>query len=226
MAMFGYSTAERIDRGNELEMEPVSGCGDAASIALTPWKSSYAEVGLNKTEALNQFLSRMERHSFIMSQIATRNREDSLDIVQDAMMGFIRHYTSRPEEEWKPLYYRVLNSRIRDWQRRNIVRSRFRAWLGFFGDETDDAEDPLERIADSSSPDPAQRLILDDSTEAVRVALRTLPFRQRQAFLLRAWEGMDVRETALAMGCSEGSVKTHYSRAVHTLRGLLEEYRP
>jgi DNA-directed RNA polymerase specialized sigma24 family protein len=144
MAMFGYSTAERIDRGNELEMEPVSGCRDAASISLTPWKSSNAEVGLNKTEALNQFLSRMERHSFIMSQIATRNREDSLDIVQDAMMGFIRHYTSRPEERGNRFITGFLNSRIRDWQRRNIVRSRFRAWLGFFGDETDDAEDPGE----------------------------------------------------------------------------------
>jgi RNA polymerase sigma-70 factor (ECF subfamily) len=226
MAMCGYSLAGQKDRENGMVMEPASSCFDSGDVALTPWKSSYAEVSLNSTEALNQFLGRMERHSFIMSQIATRNREDSLDIVQDAMLGFVRHYASRPEDEWKPLYYRVLNSRIRDWQRRNIVRSRFRAWLGFFGDETEEAEDPLERIADSSSPDPAQRLILDDSAEAVRVALRTLPLRQRQAFLLRAWEGMDVKETALAMGCSEGSVKTHYSRAVHALRGLLEEYRP
>lgn len=160
-----------------------------------------------------------------MSQMATRNREDSLDIVHDAMLGFIRHYVSRPEEEWKPLYYRVLNSRIRDWQRRNIVRSRFRAWLGFPGDEGEDKADPLESFADNTTPDPAKQLMLDDATEAIKVALRTLPFRQRQAFLLRAWEGMDVKETAQAMGCSEGSVKTHYSRAVHTLRGLLEEHR-
>jgi RNA polymerase sigma-70 factor (ECF subfamily) len=223
MAIFGYSPARLADRWNEVETGPVGSCRDAGSIA---WKSSYAEVGLNSTEALNQFLARVERHSFIMSQMAKRNREDSLDIVQETMLGFIRHYSSRPEEEWKPLYYRVLNSRIRDWQRRNIVRSRFRAWLGFGDDDPNDAEDPLERIADSSSPNPAERLILNDSTEAVRGALRKLPMRQRQAFLLRAWEGMDVRETALAMGCSEGSVKTHYSRAVHALRGLLEEYRP
>lgn len=222
MAIFGYSPAKLADRWNEVETEPVSG-RYAGSVAR---KSSCAEVGLKRTEALNRFLAGVERHSFVMSQIATRNREDSLDIVQDTMMGFIRHYSSRPEEEWKPLYYKVLNSRIRDWQRRNIVRSRFRAWLGFGDDDPNDAEDPLERIADSSSPNPAERVILNDSTEAVKGAVRKLPLRQRQAFLLRAWEGMDVRETALAMGCSEGSVKTHYSRAVHTLRGLLEEYRP
>ncbi len=198
--------------------------GSIISFALA--KVSSREARLDSREALNQFLSRIERHSFIMAQMATRNREDSLDIVHDAMLGFIRHYTSRPEEEWKPLYYRVLNSRIRDWQRRNMVRSRFRAWLGFPGDEAEKSADPLDAIADTSMPDPAERLLLDDAAAAVKAALRTLPFRQRQAFILRAWEGLDVRETACAMGCSEGSVKTHYSRAVHTLRGLLEEYRP
>jgi RNA polymerase sigma-70 factor (ECF subfamily) len=189
-------------------------------------KSSCREVGLDTTETLNRFLGDIERHSFMMAQMATGNREESLDIVHDAMFGFIKRYTARPQEEWKPLYYRVLNSRIRDWQRRSMVRNRFRAWFGFSDEDGDESGDPFERIADSSTPDPAEQIIRGDAVAAVRAALGTLPLRQRQAFLFRAWEGMDVRETAYAMGCSEGSVKTHYSRAVHTMRGLLEEYRP
>lgn len=197
-----------------------------AELTATIGKPSYREVTLESTEALNRFLGNVERQSFIMAQMATRNHDDSLDIVHDAMFGFLKRYTSRPEEEWKPLYYRVLNSRIRDWQRRAVVRGRFRAWLGFAGDEEDEAADPLEKFPDISTPDPAAQIILNDAADAIKTALRSLPLRQREAFLLRAWEGMDVRETAYAMGCSEGSVKTHYSRAVHTLRGLLEEHRP
>jgi RNA polymerase sigma-70 factor (ECF subfamily) len=193
---------------------------------IVPCKTSYREVGLDTTETLNRFLGDIERHSFIMAQIATRNREESLDIVHDAMFGFIKRYSSRPEEEWKPLYYRVLNSRIRDWQRRSIVRNRFRAWFGCSDQDGEDPSDPFERIADKSTPDPAEQIIRGDAVEAIKAALGRLPLRQRQAFLFRAWEGMDVRETAYVMGCSEGSVKTHYSRAVHTMRGLLEEYRP
>ncbi len=193
---------------------------------IVPCKASCREVGLDSTETLNRFLGDIEKHSFLMAQIATGNREESLDIVHDAMFGFLKRYCTRPEEEWKPLYYRVLNSRIRDWQRRSAVRNRLRAWFGFSDEDGDDPADPFDKIADNSSPDPAEQMIRGDTVEAIKSALRTLPLRQRQAFLLRAWEGMDVRETAYAMGCSEGSVKTHYSRAVHTMRGLLEEHRP
>ncbi len=193
---------------------------------IVPCKTSCREGVLDTTESLNRFLGNIERHSFVMAQIATGNREESLDIVHDAMFGFIKRYTTRPEEEWKPLYYRVLNSRIRDWQRRTMVRNRFRAWFGTSAEDGDESSDPFERIADNSTPDPAEQIIRGDAVDAIKSALRTLPLRQRQAFLFRAWEGMDVKETACAMGCSEGSVKTHFSRAVHTMRGLLEEYRP
>ncbi|HET6421890.1 MAG TPA: RNA polymerase sigma factor [Geobacteraceae bacterium] len=188
-------------------------------------KPSYMEVGLDSAEALNHFLGGVERHSFAIAQISTGNREDSLDIVHDAMLGFVRKYSLRPAEEWKPLFYRVLYSRIRDWQRRSMVRNRFRAWFGIGGEDGEDAGDPLDNVADISSPDPAREVMRKDAGEAIRNSLRELPVRQRQAFLLRAWEGMDVKDTACAMGCSEGSVKTHYSRAVHTLRDLLEEHR-
>jgi RNA polymerase sigma-70 factor (ECF subfamily) len=118
-----------------------------------------------------------------------------------------------------------LQSRIRDWYRRSRVRRRWRIWLDR-GQKSDGqaGEDPLATVADPKAHNPADRAILADSAAALDSALRTLTLRQQQAFLLRTWEGMSVRETAAAMRCSEGSVKTHYSRAVHALRKLLEAY--
>ena len=181
---------------------------------------------LDSDGALNRFLSDIERRAFSMAQFSANNTEDALDIVQDAMFNFVRRYAEQPEEEWKPLFYKVLNSRIRDWQRRSAVRSRFRAWFGFAGEKNDETNNPFDLIADSATPDPAAQLLWNDAADTLKTALRSLPLRQRQAFLLRVWEGLDVARTALAMGCSEGSVKTHFSRAVHSLRGLMEEYRP
>lgn len=181
---------------------------------------------LYHTGALNRFLTDIERRAFSMAHFSAHNTEDALDIVQDAMLDFVRRYAVRPEVEWKPLFYKVLNSRIRDWQRRSAVRSRFRAWFGFFGENTDEPSDPIDSIADTATRDPATQLLLNDIADTLKTGLCSLPLRQRQAFLLRVWEGLDVAGTALAMGCSEGSVKTHYSRAVRALRGMLEEHRP
>lgn len=159
-----------------------------------------------------------------MARLATSNADEALDLVQDAMLDFVKRYTARPESEWRMLFYRILQSRITDWYRRSSVRNRFRHW--FAADDNDEAEDPLENIADPAAPDPADVVLRRFTAEAVEGAVRKLPLRQRQAFLFRAWEGLDVAQTASAMGCSEGSVKTHYSRAVHALRGMLEEFRP
>ncbi len=183
------------------------------------------ELPLDPTEALNSFLAEVERRAFKMAFFAIGNSDDALDVVQDAMLVFVKRYAARPAAEWGVLFHKTLQSRITDWHRRSSVRSRFRAWLGGTDQEAED-EDPIDRIPDTMAPDPAQQLLHRDLGEAIERALRTLPLRQQQAFLLRAWEGLDVAETAFAMGCSEGSVKTHYSRAVHTMRALLEEFRP
>lgn len=159
-----------------------------------------------------------------MARFATSNSDEALDLVQDAMLDFVKRYTGRPEAEWYVLFYRILQSRITDWYRRASVRNRFRHW--FAVDDNDEGEDPLNNIADPAAPDPAEMMVRRSVAEDLEKAVRRLPLRQRQAFLLRAWEGFDVAQTAAAMGCSEGSVKTHYSRAVHTLRTFLEEYRP
>lgn len=166
----------------------------------------------------------MERRAFKIALLATANSDEALDVVQDAMLAFVKRYASRPTGEWGVLFHRTLQSRITDWHRRMSVRNRFRGWLGG-NDQDPDDEDPINTVADTATPDPVRQMMRRDLGAAIENALRTLPLRQQQAFLLRAWEGFDVAETAFAMGCSEGSVKTHYSRAVHTLRNHLEEFR-
>jgi RNA polymerase sigma-70 factor (ECF subfamily) len=182
---------------------------------------SLSAGGLYLKEALDRFLAGVERRAFKMAKFASRNTDEALDLVQEAMFDFVRRYSTRPEEEWKPLFYRILQSRITDWQRRGMVRRRFLVWLGR-GDKEEAEEDPLQSLPDRTSPNPFDRAVRRQQMEVLEKSIRSLPLRQQQAFLLRAWEGMDVAEAAFAMGCSQGTVKTHYSRAVHTLRGLLE----
>jgi RNA polymerase sigma-70 factor, ECF subfamily len=173
-----------------------------------------------RSRALNQFLAGVELKAFKIAQAALRHEDDALDAVQDAMLQLARAYSGRPEQEWKPLFYRILENRIRDMQRRRSVRGRVMAWLPLRGEDDDDELDP---IAQAPSPEPqvVRRLELDEAVGALERALEQLPRRQQQAFLLRTLEGLDVAETAAAMGCSEGSVKTHYFRAVQALRAQL-----
>ena len=175
-----------------------------------------------RSRALNQFLAGVELKAFKIAQAALRHEDDALDAVQDAMLQLVRAYAHRPAEQWKPLFYRILENRIRDMQRRRTVRGRVIAWLPFRGDEGDDEPDPIAQ-APSPEPQPPRRLELDQAVAGLEKALGELPGRQRQAFLLRALEGLDVAETAAAMGCSQGSVKTHYFRALQALRAQLGE---
>jgi RNA polymerase sigma-70 factor (ECF subfamily) len=180
----------------------------------------------SRSRALNQFLASVELKAFKIAQAALRHEDDALDAVQDAMLQLARAYAERPAEEWKPLFYRILENRIRDMQRRRTVRGRVIAWLPFRGEEDEDEPDPISQ-APSPEPQPVKRLELDEAMGVLEKALNGLPRRQQQAFLLRTLEGMDVAETAAAMGCSQGSVKTHYFRAVQSLRAQLGElYEP
>jgi len=155
-----------------------------------------------------------------MAKMATGSREEALDIVQESMLKLVQRYGGRDESEWQPLFYRILQSKIRDWYRRSRVRNRWRVW--FSGDVDDDVIEPhLRHGVETQTPQPDQHLGGVQLAAQLEGALQQLPLRQQQAFLLRAWEGMDVKQTATAMGCSAGSVKTHYSRAVHRMRELL-----
>ena len=138
------------------------------------------------------------------------------------MLTLVRNYVRRGEQEWGPLFHTILQSRIMDWHRRNKVRNRFRVWFG--GKDEEDESDPLQNIADGRSPNPSGQLQDKQAMAALESAIHKLPARQQQAFLLRVWEGLDVAQTARVMKCSEGSVKTHYSRAVRALREQLEDH--
>jgi RNA polymerase sigma-70 factor (ECF subfamily) len=176
-----------------------------------------------RARELERFLADVERKAYRMAQIGLRHEQDALDVVQDAMLQLVRKYASRPAAEWRPLFYRILENRIRDVQRRRTVRGRVMSWLPWSG-EDEEGEDPVA-LAPDPSPGPVAQLQGRDLVEAIDAALADLPARQRQAFLLRNFEGLDVAATAQAMACSEGSVKTHYFRAVQALRGRLGEFR-
>jgi RNA polymerase sigma-70 factor (ECF subfamily) len=172
--------------------------------------------------ALGQFLASVEQRAYRMARIAVRNDADALDIVQDAMLQLARHYAGSPREQWAPLFHRILQNRIRDHQRRRRVRDRVFAWLPGLHKPDEPADDPLDNVAAAEKP-VTQSLMEDEAMRALEQALARLPARQQEAFMLRNFEGLDVAATARAMGCSEGSVKTHYSRAVHALRASLGE---
>ena len=176
-----------------------------------------------RSRALNQFLASVELKAFKIAQSALRHEPDALDAVQDAMLQLTRAYADRPAEQWRPLFYRILENRIRDMQRRRTVRARIMAWLPHRDEEDEEAFDPITQ-APSEEVAPARRLELDEAMTALEKALHDLPNRQRQAFLLRNLEGLDVAQVATAMGCSEGSVKTHHFRALKALRARLGEF--
>ncbi len=174
-----------------------------------------------QSPGLEKFLADVERRALIMAEIATRNREEALDLVQDSMIAFVTKYAHKSEADWPPLFHRILQNRIRDWYRRSAVRNRWKGWFGF----DDDQVDPIQTAPDPRRITPETELRRDESRDAIGAALGQLPLRQQQAFMLRVWEGLDVKDTAKAMGCSQGSVKTHLFRAMQSLRGQLQEYR-
>ena len=195
----------------------------AAEICLmAAFDESRRDLGASEeSRSLDAFLRGVERRALRMAELATGSRDEALDLVQDAMFGFVRHYGDHDGAEWPPLFWRVLDSRLNDWHRRQKVRGRW----SFRPDDKDTDEDPIALAPDVREPGPLARMGDREASLALEAALRELPLRQRQAFLLRIWEGLDVAETAVAMRCSEGSVKTHLSRALANLRRALEAHR-
>lgn len=175
-------------------------------------------AGLNTPQTLEQFLASIEQRAYRMAVIATGNREDALDVVQDAMTKLVTKYAGRGADEWPPLFHRIMQTTIRDWYRRSKIRNGLRHLFNWQGND----EDPIDNLPDNRDVTPERLLENQQGIAALDSALQQLSLRQQQVFLLRAWEGMDVKQTAEAMGCSQGSVKTHYSRALHALRDQLE----
>jgi RNA polymerase sigma-70 factor, ECF subfamily len=176
---------------------------------------------------MSDFLASVERRAFKQAVFSVQEEEAALDIVQDAMMRLAEKYADRPPAELPLLFQRILQNAIRDHFRRQKVRSTWTTLLynlGMGGD--DDEADPLEtlEVEDASNipASPADQLEQSQVMGAIEEAVKALPGRQREAFMLRYWEELDVSETAKVMGCSEGSVKTHCSRATHALAKVLK----
>ncbi len=171
----------------------------------------------DSVQRLDLFLRSAERQAYTMANYATGNHDEAMDIVQDAMTAFVRRYQRKPEQQWRPLFFRSVDNRIKDWFRRRKVKLR---WQLPGNRKTDDLA-PENLAENLTEPQPDRALANDQTRQTMNQALSALPHRQRQAFLLRTWQGMSVAETAKVMDCSEGSVKTHLSRATHALREKL-----
>ena len=183
---------------------------------------SYSEATTNGDIALDnsieKFLAQVEKKAYRMAEIATKNQADALDIVQDTMIKLVEKYSDKPADEWKPLFYRILQSRIMDHFRKQKIIGKVFFWRTV-NTADGEFEDDITRASDYITPE--RELAGQQDIEKVTDALKILSPRQQQCFMLRSWEGFSVIETARAMKCSEGSVKTHYSRAKQSLRAAL-----
>ena len=190
---------------------------DAAAHERVPHEQARPEPSARLPATIEEFLAGLGTRAFRFAELGLRHREDALDAVQDAMMKMLG-YRERPPQEWTPLFWSILRSRIVDIQRRRTFRLR---WLMPAARDDDDA--PMDWADDG--PDPSRTHDGREAYGKLADALAKLPRRQREAFSLRILEELDVATTARAMGCSEGAVKTHLSRAREALQRQLEEWR-
>jgi RNA polymerase sigma-70 factor (ECF subfamily) len=198
--------------------------GEPSLIPSPPKNRKQGSGGnLASRSELSAFLASVERRAFKQAVFAVREEEAALDIVQDAMLRLAERYGDRDPAELPPLFQRILQNAIRDWFRRQKVRSTWVSLLSALapGRGGEDDQDPLETLRAAGDANreeaPGERLERSQVVEIIEQEIARLPARQREAFIMRYWEELDVAETAKAMGCSEGSVKTHCSRAAHAL---------
>ncbi|MES2879970.1 MAG: RNA polymerase sigma factor [Pseudomonadota bacterium] len=177
-------------------------------------------------QELSDFLKSVEKRAFKRSVYHVRNEESALDIVQDSMMKLAEHYGHKPIAELPMLFQRILSNGTLDWFRRQKTRNALFSNMSDFESAGEDGDfDLLETLNLQSHSDQTESA--ESSTQRaqtlheIETEIQELPTRQREAFLMRYWEELDVAETAAAMGCSEGSVKTHCSRAVQALSKAL-----
>jgi RNA polymerase sigma-70 factor, ECF subfamily len=204
----------------------------------SPWQPLNAGFGFDSSVAeparaestvkslrsrIDAFLRALEKRAFKMAMMSLKNPDDALDAVQDAMTQFVKSYSEKPEADWPRLFYTVLDSKVVDALRRRSTRARWISWWPRQSD-SDSLDGDLLDVSDEAALDPSELVDAQTAGAAIERALSLLPQRQRQAFLLRIWEGFDVAQTASIMQCSEGSVKTHLSRAMSALRLRLEDF--
>jgi RNA polymerase sigma-70 factor, ECF subfamily len=188
----------------------------------------FEDIALASRNELSEFLANVERRAYKQARYAVRDEQAALDVVQDAMLKLSEKYGGKPLAELPMLFQRILQNTIRDYYRRYKVRATWTIQLSSMltGKDGGEEADPLETLAPAEGSNqamgPPDHLEKSQLIVLIEDELKKLPPRQREAFLLRYWEEMDVAETAQAMGCSQGSVKTHCSRAAHTLATALK----
>lgn len=174
---------------------------------------------------LKKFMNEVTGRALVMMESATQGHHGiAMDLVQEAFISLHKSYAEKSTEEWYPLFYTILNHKLQDWRRKELRRNQP---FSFFKKVTlDDDQEELLEIADENTPNPYEFLDQAVTAEEIQSAIASLPVRQQQAFMLRAWEGFDTSTTAQIMNCSEGSVKTHYHRAIQSLRLSLSHMNP
>lgn len=167
---------------------------------------------------MDQFCAQVRPRALRMACMMVRDRVVADDLVQDALIQLLRRYSKRHPDEWTPLFYRILRNRVIDWQRRRRFEKLFDVFF------LKDSDEPVVEIPDQTTdlvPGPEEVLLKAELAQRISCAISSLPARQREAFLLREWENLSIKETALAMATTEGSVKTHHFRALCHLRATL-----
>jgi RNA polymerase sigma-70 factor (ECF subfamily) len=167
---------------------------------------------------MEAFLIDIEKRAYHMAVFATGSHTDALDLLQDSMIKLVTNYQDKPANEWKPLFYKILQNKIRDWHRHQKVKNLLFFWKSDEVDEWPPTELELGKLYT-----PEKDLCKVQQQSAALKHLKELSPKQQQCFLLRSWEGLSVAETADIMQCSQGSIKTHYFRAVSKLRKMMED---
>lgn len=193
-------------------------------------KSNVSDHTVSTSKSAEQcfhaFIQQVSGRALVMMESATSHHDVARDLVQESLIALHQKYLNRPPEEWTPLFYTILNHRLMDWRRQEIRKSKRFGWFKPVILDDDHELDTSLLIEDEQNIDPSEFISQEYTLQEIQKAIAKLPLRQQQAFLLRAWENMDTRTTASIMQCSEGSVKTHYHRAIQTLRTYLSQLDP
>ena len=201
--------------------------GFSISMDLAPKKQSdLASTQASTAEhRLKYFMQDVTGRALVMMESATQGHNGiAMDLVQEAFISLHKSYAEKSTDEWYPLFYTILTNKLQDWRRKEARRASPFSLFRKVSLDSDDEE--AMDVVDESTPNPLQFLDQALAVEEIQDAISRLPVRQQQAFMLRAWEGFDTQTTAQIMDCSEGSVKTHYHRAIQGLRSSLAHLNP
>lgn len=195
---------------------------------LAPKQSKTHDSSTLKSTAesrLKNFMQEVTGRALVMMESATQNQQGiAMDLVQEAFISLHKSYSDRSTEEWYPLFYTILTNKLQDWRRKEARRAQPFSFFKKVSLDDDDFE--VNEVVDERALNPSDFLSQAVTADEIQEAIAGLPVRQQQAFMLRAWEGFDTATTAQIMNCSEGSVKTHYHRAIQGLRNALAHLNP